>query len=725
MNIESYQEKAVFLRSAKLFLMSLSLVLSVQLSAQIIDVSNSSNQSVYLGEQMEILGDCSPDLSIKEVINNTDFQKSDSKVPNFFVSEHAHWAKLKFNNPKGKKEYLLELSQPTLAEVSFYLVKNGFVVKQLDAGLSVSAKEWYKDGVNFIFPFSMDTEEGASVYIRIKSGDQCSLPLKVYERVQYQKALFNQTLFFGIYAGIFLVMMLYNTFVFFSTKDKSYLLYVFYIIVVGLTQANYLGYLFPLIYPEVPDLAVFMTYFLGAFSGVFAVVFMRYFLRTNKRIPRLDQGFKVFVAIYFIATFLAVFEYHNLSYQIIQFNAMLLAVFMIMVASKLAFQGYRDAKFFLLSWSSFLLGVCFFVAKDYGILTYNWFTYNGMVLGSALEVILLSFALADRINQLKKEKDEEQSARLVVIEENERIVREQNIVLEAKVEERTKELEQSNSDLNKTLSNLKEAQSQLVDAEKMASLGQMTAGIAHELNNPINFVSSNVAPLRRDLDDVFEVLTAYEKLELDDPNVKQSFEEIEELKEELELDFIKNEIQSLIQGIEEGASRTATIVKGLRVFSRLDEDALKKASINECLESTLIVVKSAIDGAVIVDKRLDENLPSINCYPGKLNQVFMNIITNAAQATKKNGKEEKRVNINTSFDDQYVYISISDNGIGMDEKTKSKIFDPFFTTKEVGEGTGLGLSIVLGIMNDHNGKIEVESTVGEGTEFLLTLSRSL
>ena len=348
-----------------------------------------------------------------------------------------------------------------------------------------------------------------------------------------------------------------------------------------------------------------------------------------------------------------------------------------------------------------------------------------MVLGSALEVILLSFALADRINQLKKEKDEEQSARLAAIEENERIVREQNIVLEAKVEDRTKELEQSNSDLNKTLSNLKEAQSQLVDAEKMASLGQMTAGIAHELNNPINFVSSNVTPLRRDLDDVFEVLTAYEKLEVEDQNLKQAFKEIDDLKEELELDFIKDEIQSLIQGIEEGANRTATIVKGLRVFSRLDEDALKRASVNECLESTLIVVKSAIDGAVIVDKRFDQNLPVINCYPGKLNQVFMNIITNAAQATKKNGKEEKRVSISTSFDDHNVFIKISDNGIGMDEKTKLKIFDPFFTTKEVGEGTGLGLSIVLGIMNDHNGKIEVESTLGEGTEFLLTLSRSL
>lgn len=724
MNTGNFQVKEINSKWGKQTVLLLVLFI-IHSSLSALDVNQKDSHGAFLGENILLLEKQSPDLRIQDIITRDDFVASDAPVPNFFVSDYAQWAKVELSNSGEAQEYLIELSQPTLAEVSFFFVKDGVVLDQLDAGLSVNASEWYKESVNFIFPFTLDQNEEASIYIRTRSGDQVAMPLKIFERVSYQEALFDQTLFFGIYAGIFLVMMLYNIFVYFSTRDRSYLLYVFYIVVVGLTQANYLGYLFPLIYPSVPYLAVFGTYFFGAFSGVFAVVFMRYFLRTNERAPMLDRGFKIFVSIYFIATFLAVFEYHNLSYQIIQLNAMLLAVFMILVATRLALQGYRDAKFFLISWSSFLIGVCVFVAKDYGLLEYSWFTYNGMVLGSAIEVILLSFALADRINQLKKEKDQEQAARLIAIEENERMVREQNIVLEAKVENRTKELEQSNNELNTTLSNLKEAQSQLVDAEKMASLGQMTAGIAHELNNPINFVSSNVMPLRRDLDDVFEVLSAYEKLKPEDQNLKRAFEEIEELKEDIELPFIKDEISSLLNGIEEGANRTAIIVKGLRVFSRLDEDALKRADVNECLDSTLIVVKSAIDGAVVVDRNFDESLPRINCYPGKLNQVFMNIITNAAQATNKNGKEEKKVEISSSHDDNFVYIRISDNGVGMDEKTKAKIFDPFFTTKEVGEGTGLGLSIVLGIMNDHKGKIEVISTLGEGTEFLLTLSRSL
>ena len=203
--------------------------------------------------------------------------------------------------------------------------------------------------------------------------------------------------------------------------------------------------------------------------------------------------------------------------------------------------------------------------------------------------------------------------------------------------------------------------------------------------------------------------------------------EIEEYKEEIDLDYTKTEIGQLLEGIHDGAHRTAEIVYGLRVFSRLDEDALKSADLNECLRSTLVIVKSSVDPEVTLTTDLDDNIPEINCFPGKLNQVFMNIITNAAQATvdPKNTKDKKEVSIKTSFDDQNVYVSIADTGIGIPDSIKQKIFDPFLTTKDVGSGTGLGLSIVLGIINDHKGTIEVKTEEGQGTEFLLTLSRTL
>jgi len=259
----------------------------------------------------------------------------------------------------------------------------------------------------------------------------------------------------------------------------------------------------------------------------------------------------------------------------------------------------------------------------------------------------------------------------------------------------------------------------------MASLGQMTAGIAHELNNPINFVSSNIKPLKRDLDDLLAILACYESAEPGSDQATDKINQARALSQELELDFLKTEIDQLMMGIEEGALRTAEIVKGLRIFSRLDEDALKKADINECLRSTLVILKTTIRGATNVNEEFDVNLPEIQCYPGKLNQVFMNIIANAVHATENSGKplKERLVTVKTAEVKGKIEIRIKDNGVGMNPEVRSKIFDPFFTTKEVGEGTGLGLSIVLGIVNHHNGKIVVESEPNLGTEFVITLPK--
>ena len=307
-------------------------------------------------------------------------------------------------------------------------------------------------------------------------------------------------------------------------------------------------------------------------------------------------------------------------------------------------------------------------------------------------------------------------------QENERIIREQNVVLEQKVAERTAALKESNEELNTTLEDLKQAQSQLVDSEKMASLGQLTAGIAHEINNPINFVTSNVAPLKRDVSLLFDIIEKLEEIGLSEVAKQIKESQINEYKDEVEFDYLRIEITHLLKGIAEGSSRTAEIVKGLRIFSRVDEDDLKKADINEGLESTLIIVNNLLNNKITVSKEYG-NLPLIECYPGKLNQVFLNIITNAIHAIeKKHGDEPTgELKIITYVDEENVYIKLKDNGTGMDENTKRKIFEPFFTTKEVGEGTGLGMSIAYNTIKKHNGQIILNSALGEGTEFILEL----
>ncbi len=292
------------------------------------------------------------------------------------------------------------------------------------------------------------------------------------------------------------------------------------------------------------------------------------------------------------------------------------------------------------------------------------------------------------------------------------------ILLEETIEDlqsKTLVIEEANTTLTKTLHELKEAQEQLVMSEKMASLGQLTAGVAHEINNPINFVSANIKPLKEDLADLIKCINYYQQT-VKEKGLEKEFADVQKFNEQTDIDFVLIEVNDLLRGIEEGASRTSEIVKGLRNFSRMDQHVVKKADLNEGIESTLTLLHSTYRDRIEVIKDLGK-IPEIDCFPGQINQVFMNLLSNAVQAINGGGK----IFIKTSADQNNVRIAIKDTGSGMTEEIRTKIFDPFFTTKEVGKGTGLGLSISYGIIEKHHGKLEVFSQPGQGAEFVITL----
>ncbi|RMB60519.1 sensor histidine kinase [Dokdonia sinensis] len=283
------------------------------------------------------------------------------------------------------------------------------------------------------------------------------------------------------------------------------------------------------------------------------------------------------------------------------------------------------------------------------------------------------------------------------------------------VDKQHKLIEIKNKELHTLLRDLKEAQQQLVMSEKMASLGQLTAGVAHEINNPINFVSANIKPLKEDLSDIIESIHAYEKV-IAENELEAFFAKAKEDNRKKDLEFTLLEVQELLKGIEEGAHRTSEIVKGLRNFSRLDQNVVKNTNINEGLESTLAILHSSFKDRVTVVKDYG-NIPEITCLPGEINQVFMNILSNAIQAIEGTGS----IFITTESNGDDVLIKIRDTGSGMPEAVKQKIFEPFFTTKDVGKGTGLGLSISYGIVKKHKGSISVISEIGQGTTFHIQL----
>jgi signal transduction histidine kinase len=227
-----------------------------------------------------------------------------------------------------------------------------------------------------------------------------------------------------------------------------------------------------------------------------------------------------------------------------------------------------------------------------------------------------------------------------------------------------------------------------------------------------------------DIADLFDIIGEYNQLHnLKNDHLSKQLEEVYEREQEMDIGFVKEEIQQLLKGIEEGAERTAEIVRGLKTFSRLDESELKKANVHEGIESTLVLLRNSMPPYVKIEKSFHAD-GEIECFPGKLNQVFMNILNNGIQAIaqKKQIASEEFITISTcDTPDGFMKISIKDTGMGMTEEVRHRIYEPFFTTKEVGEGTGLGMSIVFKIIAEHNGKIEINSQPGKGAEFIITL----
>lgn len=288
-----------------------------------------------------------------------------------------------------------------------------------------------------------------------------------------------------------------------------------------------------------------------------------------------------------------------------------------------------------------------------------------------------------------------------------------NTNLEEKVRERTVALQKSHQDLEKAYKELQGAQAQLVQSEKMASLGQLVAGIAHELNNPVSFIYGNMDHLEEYINNIKEILSGFRDLKSVSPEEKK---QMDHLIQEIDLDFLLKDLDKLIKSCKNGAERTKDIVASLRSFSRLDEAALKRADIHEGINSTLEILTHLYKNRINVHKEYGD-IPKINCFAGELNQVFMNLLANAAQAIEDKGD----VWIKTEKTDTKVKISIRDSGKGISEENKKKLFTPFFTTKPVGKGTGLGLSISYGIIEKHQGRIWAESKVGEGTTFNIEL----
>lgn len=297
-------------------------------------------------------------------------------------------------------------------------------------------------------------------------------------------------------------------------------------------------------------------------------------------------------------------------------------------------------------------------------------------------------------------------------------IRKNFLFLEQQIADRTAEIKTAYDDLQ-------ESQEQLIQSEKMASLGQMVAGVAHEINTPLGYVSSNIETLKYNLADInglmnelSQLMTSVQKDKRDNREITAHLMNTLKSYRTIEAPELMDESTQLLNDGEYGLTEISKLVVSLKDFARLDRQSAEQIDLHSCIESSLTIASNHIRENNVVVSRDFSELSPISCFPSKLNQLFLNVITNACQAMNANGGA---LTVKTSQNKDLIRIDFSDQGIGMDDDTKQKMFDPFFTSKDIGVGTGLGMSIAYKIIEAHNGSIEVESTVGEGTTLSIFL----
>src|SRR6266487_2560245 len=403
---------------------------------KIIGINN--NFSTYpIGKYVYLFKDQQSFYKDVEVINLSQFKLQTKEIPVMDVPNGDIWARFTIVNQTKDSTLFLDLQYSNISRIFFYK-RYGNRLGLIDtAGNDLRFDKKINTGTDFVFPFILPSGDTTEFFLKIRSKHPILLPLFIKTKEKLDETTNIQDLIFGLYFGIILSILLYNLFLFISTKDLSYLFYIIYLFFLGAAQTTVSGYGFKYFWPNLPVINLYALPITTAIAAITGILFAIFFLRIAYYYRNLIFLLSVILLLYFIAIIASISGNNSFSYNIINYGTITAGILLIIISALIGKKGYKAAYFYLFAWSSVLAGIIILVLRNFSILPYTTFTTYASYIGSALEAILLSIALADRINTLRKEKEESQAYALQISRENEKLIREQNIVLEQKVAERT------------------------------------------------------------------------------------------------------------------------------------------------------------------------------------------------------------------------------------------------------------------------------------------------
>ena len=694
-----------------------------------IRLTNSTQADNLFGE-MELLKVPAGQVSLRELLQNParyPFVQTRNRDIEPYNRTYGYWLRFTIIN-ETSASYFLQFVYDGTEAITVYEVAAGRAVAIHTLGTLHNERVYPFLKSNQVVPIALKQGQTHTFYVYLEGIYTTAWPIYCRSTINLLQHLHLSDLFYGFYYGFILMIIVYSLLLYSRLRETDTFRYAIWVIVVGLQLALFRGHTNEFLGLSDPDIVRYATVLAGV-TGLLHTLFTLAFLRLRQQAPLYYKiGVGIF-ALYALGMVINVFsvvtmkQHTGQQIDIVPPLALVEGMFSIWAGVAMYRRGFRPALFYSIGNLLFYASIFVFLLYAFGQLPHSFWTYNSIHIGSALEIILFTLALTYKVNLLKQGQETAIQEQLRLTEANKQLVEQQNSMLEIKVKERTNELNTQKNSLQNTLAQLRTTQTQLIQQEKMASLGELMAGIAHEIQNPLNFVN-NFSEVSTELVDEMQ-----EELKAGNPATAID---------------LAGDLKQNLSKITHHGQRASSIVKGMLEHSRTSAGERQSTNLNALADEYLRLAYQGIrrsegrtpggpakqkdfNCALVTD--FDPNLGQVDIVPQEISRVLLNLYTNGFYAVQQRSggvavtaDYQPTLWVSTKQLADTIEIRVRDNGTGIPESVKAKIFQPFFTTKPTGEGTGLGLSLSYDIVTKgHGGTLEVESVEGEGTTFIIKL----